>query len=54
MRLTVRLLGIEVLHIDTGPEQPGPPPDGDHLAGQFEFGFHSTTPRWSPLSESDD
>lgn len=51
MRLTVRLLGTELLHIELGrdtdpaPEQPKLEASG---AGQFELGFQPTA-SWSPV-----
>lgn len=43
MRLTIRLLGTEILHISTDPE---PDDEGTHSSGgSFELGFAPVTPR---------
>lgn len=56
MRLTVCLLGVEVLSISTDP--PPPPSEGDGVeitrhSGQFEIGFRPAVP-WSPVEHYDD
>jgi hypothetical protein len=52
VRLTIRLLGTELLHVDFGLAAAPPAPDGPKLeasgGGQFEMGFQPGA-SWSPV-----
>ena len=56
MRFVIRFLGAEILSVELGTpsedEEPGTELGG--ASGQFDYGFASPRPRWSPLRHSDD